>query len=196
MNMSHTSMLRRCLAISMACALLLLSSGASALTPSDDSTPDKLNSVNFGLNLRTDLGAHPLRFDLGFRTKRTDYVLVLDPMFWTDGQSSTDFLFGWRFTNHVQPIAGWRLNTIRLPEGRQLQQNLLLGVALDLPTFWRNRLRGQWGFELAMTLVKHGGGLPSETISFASARSYLDLMNFGMFARFDFHVPLFWEKAS
>lgn len=181
-----------------ACLLTLLSSAsiASALTPPEQGEPAHRGSVNAGLNLRTDLGAHPLRIDLGFRTRRADYLLVLDPMFWTDGQASTDLLFGWRLANRVQPIAGWRLNTIKLPESRQFQQNLLLGVALDLPSFWRDRLRGQWGFELAMTLVKHGGGVDTETISFASARSYLDLVNFGMFARFDFHVPLFWEKSS
>lgn len=197
-NTSPSPITPRTLAICLLIGSLLLvgSSAASALTPPGSRDAPGSKSFNAGLNLRTDLGAHPLRVDLGFRTRRTDYLLVLDPMFWTDGQSSTDFIFGWRFANRVQPIAGWRLNTIKLPESRQFQQNLLLGVALDLPSFWRDRLRGQWGFEMAMTLFKHGGGVPTETISFASARSYLDLVNFGMFARFDFHVPLFWEDRS
>lgn len=148
------------------------------------------HSLGAGLNLRTDLGAHPLRIDLAWRTPRTDLALVLDPMFWTDGLSSTDLLLSLLLKNRVQPLIGWRLNTIKLPEARQLQHNLIAGVGLALPSFWRDRLKGQWGFELATTLVKHGGELPAETISFASARSYLDLVNFGMFARFDFHIPL------
>ena len=171
--------------VTMACLLAVTSSVAHA-----EDTPQESSSINAGLNLRTDLGAHPLRIDLGWRTQNTDLLLVLDPMFWTDGQSSSDLIFGWRFQNRVQPIIGWRMHSIKLPEGRQLQQNLLAGVALDLPTFFDNKLRGQWGFELATTLVKHGANLPAETISFASARHYLDLVNFGMFARFDFHIPL------
>lgn len=141
-----------------------------------------------GLNLRTDLGAHPLRVDLAWQTPKTDLVLVLDPMFWTDGQSSTDLIFSWRFESPARPFIGWRLNTIRLPEGRQFQENLVLGGGVAFPPLWRGRLEGFWGLELAMTVVKHGGGLPSEVLSFASARHYLDLVNFGMFARLDFEL--------
>ncbi len=163
-------------------------STASALSPPEP--PRKASSIGFGLNLRTDLGTHPLRLDLVWRTERTDLALVLDPMFWTDGQSSTDLIMSFLLDNTLQPLVGWRLHTIKLPEARQLQHNLVAGLGLALPSFWKNRLKGQWGFELATTIVKHGGNLPAETISFASARNYLDLVNFGMFARFDFHIPL------
>lgn len=170
--------------------MLCTSSQALATEPPVDSPEPVQSSVGVGLNVRTDLGAHPLRVDLVWRTARTDLALVLDPMFWTDGQSSTDLMMSFLLKNRLQPLVGWRLHTIKLPEARQLQHNLVAGVGLALPSFWRDRLKGQWGFELATTLVKHGGGLPAETISFASARSYLDLVNFGMFARFDFHIPI------
>jgi hypothetical protein len=35
-------------------------------------------------------------------------------------------------------------------------------------------------------LVKHGAGLPSEWISFASGRDFVDLVNFGMFVTVEY----------
>lgn len=156
----------------------------------DASAPEKKGFLEFGLNLRTDLGVHPLRVDVGFRLPKLEVLLIADPMFVFDKQSSTDLIFF--FTpKKVHPYAGWRMTTIGLVDGRQFQQNLLMGVGLALPEFLDGRLRGQWGFELAMATVKHGGGLPSETLSFGSARSYLDLVNFAMFARYDFQLGVF-----
>lgn len=156
----------------------------------DVSEPEKRGFLEFGLNLRTDLGVHPLRVDIGFRLPKLEVLLIADPMFVFDKQSSTDLIFF--FTpKKVHPYAGWRMTTIGLVDGRQFQQNLLVGVGLALPEFLDGRLRGQWGFELAMATVKHGGGLPSETLSFGSARSYLDLVNFAMFARYDFQLGVF-----
>lgn len=181
------------------CALFTLCLSAPAFAqeteqaaPSDAQTAHEApaSSLALGLNLRTDLGAHPLRIDVGWQRKNADLVLVLDPMFWTDGQSSTDLLASWIFENKARPFVGWRLNTVALREGRQLQQNLVTGMGLGLPEFFDGKLRGAWGFELAMMVVKHGGGLPSEVLSFASARNYLDLVNFGMFVRLDFHLGL------
>src|SRR4026209_1562524 len=43
-----------------------------------------------GLNLRTDFGTHPLRLDGGVRFGRLDTYLVLDPMFFLDGQADID----------------------------------------------------------------------------------------------------------
>jgi hypothetical protein len=90
----------------------------------------------------------------------------------------------------VQPFAGWRLNTVPLVGTSQLQQNLLLGAGLPFPKFFGDRVTGQWGLELAMMLVKHGGDLPAETIAFKSGRHYIDFVNFGMFARFDYNLGL------
>lgn len=142
--------------------------------------------LHVGLNLRTDLGVHPLRLDGGVRYGAFDVVLVLDPMVITDGQASTDLLLQLRSDVGIAGIAGWRLTTVGIADGTQFQENLLLGVGMDLPSFFGGALRGQWGLELAMMLIKHGADLPSEVISFESGRHYIDLVNFAMFARFEF----------
>jgi len=138
-----------------------------------------------GINLRTDLGTHPLRIDGGVRYKQLDFILVLDPMYFMDQQSSTDLLAEWRGKNGLSPVLGWRFNTIGLIDGSQVQHNLLLGGALDTPKFWDGRLRGQAGLEMAMMLVKHGGGGPVETIGFSSGRRFVDFVNFALFLRIE-----------
>jgi hypothetical protein len=150
--------------------------------------------VHLGLNLRTDLGVHPLRLDLGVRYGNVDATLVLDPMVLTDGQMSTDLLLQYRSDLGIDGLVGWRTTTIGALDGPQFQQNLLLGAGLELPRFFDGAVRGQWGLELAMTVVKHGGGLPQEVISFSSGRHYIDLVNFAMFARFEFGWP--WGTSS
>jgi|GEM_PF-5128851 len=138
-----------------------------------------------GVHLRTDLGTHPFRIDGGVRYKQLDFILVLDPMYLVDGQSSTDVLAEWRGKNGLAPVLGWRFNTIGLLDGAQVQHNLLVGGALDTPRFWEGRIRGQAGLELAMMLVKHGGGGPSETIGFSSGRRFVDFVNFALFLRIE-----------
>ncbi len=59
-----------------------------------------------GINLRTDLGTHPVRIDGGVRYKQLDFALVLDPMYFLDQQSSTDLLAMWRGKNGFSPVMG------------------------------------------------------------------------------------------
>ncbi|MBA2664638.1 MAG: hypothetical protein H0U74_20290 [Bradymonadaceae bacterium] len=160
----------------------------AAADPIEGAAPSE-HTLQAGLNLRTDFGVHAVRIDLGWTSGRLATLVVLDPMFWTDGQTSTDLVAFW-MTDSFHPYVGWRLTTIPLLDGAQFQQNLLLGTGLALPQFFDGRVTGQWGIELAMMLVKHGGGLPAETISFASGRHYIDLVNFGMYVRFDYNVGL------
>ena len=138
-----------------------------------------------GINVRTDLGTHPFRIDGGVRYKQLDFILVLDPMYLMDQQSSTDLLAEWRGKNGFAPVLGWRFNTIGFIDGSQVQHNLLLGGALDTPKFWDGRIRGQAGLEMAMMLVKHGGGGPVETIGFSSGRRFVDFVNFALFLRIE-----------
>ena len=35
-------------------------------------------------------------------------------------------------------------------------------------------------------VVKHGGGLPTDWISFEQGRDFVDLINFGMFVTFEY----------
>ncbi len=138
-----------------------------------------------GINLRTDLGTHPLRIDGGVRYKQLDFILALDPLYFLDQQSSTDILAEWRGKNGFSPVLGWRFNTIGLVDGSQVQHNLLLAGALDTPKFWDGRVRGQAGLELAMMLVKHGGGGPTGTIGFSEGRKFVDFVNFALFLRIE-----------
>lgn len=175
----------RCILLALALFIILPSAESAAFE-----RRYKGPTLELGLNLRTDFGVHALRVDAGYKVGNFGSLLVLDPMFWTDGQTNTDLLFFY-LSDRVHPFAGWRLNTVPALEGSQLQHNLLLGTGLPFPSFWGGRITGQWGIELSMVLFKHGGGLPSDRIGFQSGRHYLDLVNFGMFARFDYNLRLF-----
>jgi hypothetical protein len=143
------------------------------------------NKWSAGLNLRADLGTHPIRAGGGIEFGRLDLALVLDPMFWTDGQLDTDLLAGFHGCERGWGgIAGWRISTIPLVDGTQLQHKLVAGVSAPLPQLGPFRVR--WAFELATVVVKHGGDLPTDWISFASGRDFIDLVNFGTFVRFDY----------
>ena len=143
-----------------------------------------------GLNIRTDYGVHSTRLDFGVRYQDYELDLVLDRMFWTNGQAHTDLLLQWHNEAGFSGFGGYRLSLIPLLDGPQSQHNLLLGCAADLPQFFGGLLRGQAGFELAMTLVKAGGGLPAEYISFESGRSYIDLVNMALFIRLNTGIDL------
>ena len=139
-----------------------------------------------GLNIRADLGAHPIRTPIGVEVNCVDTTLVLDPMFWTDGQHDVDLLVTWSpGTSGYGVLGGWRTTAIGLGDGHQFQQKLVLGVSAPLPKF-ASWVRARWAFELSTVVVKHGGGLPSEWISFASGRDFIDLLNFGMFVSFEY----------
>jgi hypothetical protein len=157
---------------------------ASGTDPTPAPAPTR--DWHVGLNVRTDLGTHPIRLDGGVRIPGWDFILVLDPMFWTDGQVDTDALVAWRGDGKWSLIGGWRLSTIGLQGGTQLQEKLVLGAGSDLPPLFGGAVRATWGFELAAMVLKHGGGLPAETIGFKSGRFYIDLLNFGMWVRFEF----------
>lgn len=140
-----------------------------------------------GLDVRVDQGSHPIRAGGGAEVGRTDLMLVLDPMFWTDGQVDLDALAytklssaGWSF------MYGWRTTAIGLDDGHQYQEKLLLGFGAPLPFFGHLPLRARWSFELASLVVKHGAGLPRQWISFDTGRDFIDLLNFGMFVTFEY----------
>lgn len=139
-----------------------------------------------GLDLRADPGTHPIRAGGGVELGRLDTLLVLDPMFWTDGQHDLDLLATWRLgCRGFGLTAGWRTTAIGIQDGHQFQDKLVLGLGGPIAIVGAP-LRMRWTFELATVIVKHGGGLPSETISFASGRDFIDLVNFGMFVTFEY----------
>lgn len=173
-------------------------SGQDCVPPSQDIAPPVIDDsteqlgLRFaaGLNLRTDLGVHSTRVDFTARYQDFELDLVVDPMLWTNGQMHNDLLLQWHSGVGISPLLGLRLSTLPLLDGPQMQYNALLGVAADLPSFFNGAVQGQAGFELAMTVVKSGGGLPAETISFESGRSYIDLVNMALFVRYNFGLGL------
>ena len=146
-------------------------------------------SWHAGLDLRADLGTHPIRAGGGLSFGKLDTMLVLDPMFWTDGQHDLDLFGTWSVVDGgYGPLLGWRTSTIGIQGGTQLQQKLVMGLGGTLPSI--RCLRIHWQFELAALVVKHGGDLPTEWISFATGRDFIDLLNFGMFVTVESARPL------
>jgi hypothetical protein len=163
----------RCLAVLM--VLLMLPAAAKADT-----------AWHAGLDVRGDLGTHPIRAGGGIEFGRVDTMLVLDPMFWTDGQHDIDAFAFWAPCSKAWGLlGGWRTSTIGLLGGTQFQQKLVLGIGAPLPRLGEH-IRTRFAFELATVIVKHGADLPSDWISFASGRDFIDLVNFGMFVTIEY----------
>ena len=158
--------------------------GAAADPPG--SSPGLHRVWHSGLNMRTDFGTHPIRLDAGVGSGHLDLIVVLDPMFWTDDQFDTDLLLDWSFTPGWSVLAGLRSTAIALSGGTYWQQKSLTGIAGRLPALAGQSVRAQWGLELSILWVKHGGGLPVDAISFASFRHVADNLNFGMFVRIEY----------
>ena len=143
-----------------------------------------------GLDLRADLGTHPIRIGAGVQFPYVDTTLVLDPMFWTDNQHDIDALAFWAPCPRAWGLfGGWRTSAIGILGGRQFQEKLLVGIGAPLPRLAKS-IRARWSFELATVLVKHGGDLPTDWISFASGRDFIDLVNFGMFVTIEYDHAL------
>ena len=181
-------------AVIMTTCLVLLAGAATAEEPATDSGAETTSEtqemvVEFGANLRTDLGVRAVRLDVGWRMPSFRLLAVVDPMWWFDGRTTTDLIGFWR-TRHLQPLVGWRLQSVPLVDGSQFQHNLVVGTALSFPEFFDGRLGGQWGIEMATMVVKHGGGVAGDRCRADSARHYLDRVSFGMFARFHYNLEL------
>ena len=143
-------------------------------------------SWHAGLDVRGDLGTHPIRIGGGLQLGRIDTMLVLDPMFWTDDQVDTDLFAFWAPCSKAWGLlGGWRTSTIGILGGTEFQEKLIVGVGAPLPQIGHH-IRTRFHFELAAVIVKHGAGLPADWISFASGRDFIDLLNFGMFVSFEY----------
>jgi hypothetical protein len=135
-----------------------------------------------GTNLRSELTAHAVRVDGGYQVGRLDLIAVVDPMVWTDGELDLDAIATWRVNRSGHALLlGWRPTSIAVSMGRQFQETLLLGATAPLPKLWQ--LDMQFGLELATVLVKHGGGLPTDTTSFANSTEVGDNVSISMFLR-------------
>jgi hypothetical protein len=143
-----------------------------------------------GLNLRTELGTHPIRADLGTRFGRVELSAVLDPMFWTDGQHDIDLTGSYGLGElGLAVVAGLRTTSIPLVGPRQWQHKLLTGASAPVDALRVAGVQATWGIELATVVVKHGGSVDTEWLSFAEPAGYLDFVNFAMYLRFDYVSP-------
>lgn len=152
-------------------------------TGEDDEAPGN-RVFHLGINLRTDIGTHPFRFDFGVRTGALDVTLVLDPMIMIDGQHDADLMIA--YAKPWAPFAGYRLTTVALAGATHKQHKALVGLAANLPTIGSGAVAGQWGVEMSTLLVKHGADLPTESVFSSNGRDFIDLLNFGMFLRFEY----------
>jgi len=139
-----------------------------------------------GINFRTDFGTHPIRVDGGVRSGSLDGILILDPMFWTDGQHDIDLILDWRFSPAGWSAQlGWRATVIGIAGGHQWQEKSLLAIAGRLPVLWEGLIRQQVGLECSLLWLKHGAGLPSQGTDFSSGREFVDHLNFAIFWRME-----------
>jgi hypothetical protein len=146
-------------------------------------TPAHADRWHAGVNLRADSGAHPFRLTGGYTTGTLDAALVLDPMFVFDGQHDLDALVT-IWPERFGLLTGWRTSLIGVAGGTQAQHKLLLGVSAPLPSL--GPVRPRWSFELATVIVRHGADLPTDWLSLAEGRDFVDLINFGMFVSFEY----------
>jgi len=108
-------------------------------------------------------------------------------MFWTDGQVDTDVLLDVAFGDAGTTLTlGWRTTSIPLVTSRQWHEKLLLGATARIPGIDFLGVRPRLGVELSTVIFKHGGGLPTDTLSFGEPGGYLDFVNFALFLRFDY----------
>ena len=182
------------MAVATMAALLCSTVSGFAEEPSSQptevsSTDSATHTVELGANIRTDLGVRALRVDAAYATPSFRLLGVVDPMFWTDGRTVTDVIGFWR-PSRLEPFGGWRLHTVPLLDGSQLQHHLVVGAAIGFPEFFDGRLGGQWGIEMATMIVKHGGGVAGDWFRTDSPRHYLDRVTLGMFARFHYNLEL------
>jgi hypothetical protein len=139
--------------------------------------------VHGGLDLRTDLRAHPVRVPVGLRVDAIDVTVVLDPLVLADGQHDGDITVEWTpCGSPVAWLAGWRTSSIDLAEGRQWQHRSLVGGTTALGEL--GPLRARFGAELSVFWVAHGAELPTAWLDLD--RSITDRVRLGMFVRVEY----------
>lgn len=186
------------LRVSMAvllCPLLVCSLDAEAETAPVKEPPAKETSVpdrdyHAGLNLRTDFGTHPFRVDFGIRWSDFDVWLALDPMLFIDGQHDTDLILTRDIGNHGWSLfGGARSTSVSIAQATHWQHKTVLGVGARFPPLFGDSYRAHWGLEMSTLVVKHGGSSATESVFSSSGRDFVDLINFGMFVRFEHARP-------
>lgn len=115
-----------------------------------------------------------------------DVSAVVDPLAAIDGQHDLDLEAG-----HTLGGSSWRLaggvrsTAIAVTGGTTWQEQLLVAATAPLPSPGKH-LRATFGVELGMFVVKHGGGLDTEWVSWSSGRVFFESYDLGLFVRFEY----------
>src|SRR4051812_31015908 len=96
--------------------LLIAALATSSVVYADEATPapapvaqapaEPTIAWHVGLDVRTDLGTHPVRVPFGFRRDDWDATIVLDPYAFLDGEHDLDVLAEWYVGPRVGLLAG------------------------------------------------------------------------------------------
>src|SRR4051794_32236413 len=98
-------------------------------------------TLHAGLDIRTDLGTHPVRFPFGVRRGDWDATIVADPAAVLDGEHDLDVLGEWFAGPRIALMFGWRWTAIHVAGGTLHQQRSLIGVTGIGPQFFSGHLR-------------------------------------------------------
>ncbi len=169
-------------------ALVMLLAAPVHAEPPAMLDPQRRRAAHAGLDVRTDLGAHPVRVPVGLRAGNWDATLVLDPMFVFDRQHDLDVLVEWYPGERIGLMAGWRWSVVQVDGGTHHQQRSLVGVTAVGPDFASARIRTSASLEVATLWVKHGGGVGADWIS--ADRNFADAIGLGLFVRIEYRLAL------
>lgn len=139
-----------------------------------------------GIDVRTDLGTQFVRAGAGIKLDRLSLDAVVDPYgYWTGEQHDTEILAGWAlWSDGWSALGGWRVSSLPLLGTRYYQEKLVLGVAAPLSRLPFRHLRARIGAEWAVTVVRHGGDLPTFWV-WSEDELHGGSFNLGLFLRLE-----------
>jgi hypothetical protein len=116
-----------------------------------------------GIDVRTDLGTQFFRVGAAIDLGRLSIDAVADPYGYRTGQQhDTELLAGWALWPEGWSLfGGWRVSSLPLLGIRYYQEKAILGLAAPLSPLGSRHFRARIGLEWAVTLVRHGGDLPT-----------------------------------
>ncbi len=151
-------------------------------------TPAPTRDWHIGMNLRTDFAARFYRADVGVRVRDWDFIVVLDPFGLQSGDYDYDGIVRYSVNRDWSVWSGARVTTVPIGRSRQFSDKFLAGVSAVMPWFIpRTRLHS--GLELAVHVVSHGAGLPTNYVCIDSPICRKDHFVFSLFARFEYVSP-------
>lgn len=152
---------------------------------------DTDRDLHVGLNVRTDLGTHHMRVEIGGRWHRWETSIVLDPNTGTDNQADHDITAAyWVSPARFAAFAGWRNTAYALLGDLVWHEKLIVGALARLPSPGTDRVRFVAGLEVAAEVVRHGQPIDTEWFDASNERAFDDLLNVSLFARAEIALEL------